>query len=165
MKFLFTALFTLALSSFFVFTAHAQMLPEPMDAGGGYSAGDTSFPGPNGQGTSFPGPNGQGSSFPNPFGNTSNTNSLSGFVQFALEKIVLPIGAVVVVFFVIYSGYLFVTANGSEDKLEKAKHTFLGVVIGAAILLGSWTIASAIKGTLCEIAPSIPGLCGGSNNL
>lgn len=142
MKFLFTALFTLTLLMSSVLMVSAEIGVDTPDGG-----------------TSVNTPSSQTAKFPNPFGNTGNTNSLSGFVQFALEKIVLPIGAVVVVFFVIYSGYLFVTANGSEDKLEKAKHTFLGVVIGAAILLGSWTIASAIKGTLCEIAPSIPGLC------
>ncbi len=99
--------------------------------------------------------------FPNPFGTTAGgPTTLYGFIEYVLKNIVMPIGAVIVVFFLIYSGYLFVTAQGSEDKLEDAKKMFYGVVIGAVILLGSWAIALAIKGTVCQIADnSIPGLC------
>lgn len=88
---------------------------------------------------------------PNPL--ASNITSISKFVEAILTHVVLPIGSVVVVFFIIYSGYLFVTAGGNESKLEKAKHTFLWVLIGAAILLGAWAIALAVKATLCQIAP------------
>jgi len=101
-----------------------------------------------------------GTKFPNPFGGTPYTDSLYGFVYFVLTNIVFPMGSIVVVFFIIYAGYLFATALGSEDKLKKAKETFLGVVIGTVILLGSWAIASAIKGTLCQISGgNIPELC------
>ncbi len=100
-----------------------------------------------------------GNLFPNPLGDSVG-NSLYGFVYFVLTNIVMPIGSVVVVFFIIYAGFLFVTARGNEKKLESAKKTFLAVVIGAVILLGSWTIASAIKGTLCQISGgNIPDLC------
>lgn len=85
----------------------------------------------------------------------TNIDSIAEFVKAILTNIVLPIGAVVVVFFIIYSGYLFVTAGGNEKKIETAKHTFLYVLIGAAILLGSWAIALAVQNTLCQIAPSI----------
>jgi len=83
--------------------------------------------------------------------------SITGFVEILLTNIVLPIGAVVVVFFIIYSGYLFVTAGGSEEKLKTAKQTFLWVVVGAAVLLGSWAIAVAIKTTVCQISPAAGG--------
>lgn len=92
---------------------------------------------------------------PNPLAN--NVDSVSEFVQAVLTNIVLPIGAVVVVFFIIYSGYLFVTAGGNEDKISDAKNTFKWVVIGSAILLGSWAIAKAVQETVCQIAPSICG--------
>jgi hypothetical protein len=106
---------------------------------------------------------GEAPSFPNPFKDKENTGSIYGFVKLILEKIVMPIASVVVVFFVIYSGFLFVTANGNEEKLKKAKKTFWAVIIGAVILLGSVVIANAIKGTLCQIIPSIPGLCDPGN--
>ncbi len=89
----------------------------------------------------------------NPLAN--NVTSIYAFVKEVLENVVLPIGAVVVVFFIIYSGFLFVTAGGDETKLQKAKHTFLWVVVGAAVLLGAWAIALAIQNTVCQIAPAI----------
>lgn len=78
--------------------------------------------------------------------------SLTGFVRAVLENIVLPIGAVVIVILIIYSGFLFVVARGNEDKLETAKRNFLYVVIGTAILLGAFVISAAISGTLCQVA-------------
>ena len=94
------------------------------------------------------------------------TNPLKGvddiksFVVIVLNNIVLPIGSVVIVIFIIYSGFLFVTARGNESQLEKAKHILLYVVIGTAILLGSVAIAAAIKGTLCQISPNLPDCPG-----
>lgn len=86
----------------------------------------------------------------------SGISSIDQFVVAILNKIVLPIGAVVVVIFIIYSGFLFVTARGNESQLEKAKHVFLYVIIGSAILLGSVIISGVIGGTLCQIAPTLP---------
>ena len=83
-------------------------------------------------------------------------NSIQSFVEVVLNNIVLPIGSVVVVLFIIYTGFLFVTARGNPEKIESAKRTLLWVVIGTAILLGSVVISAAITGTLCEIAPNLP---------
>ncbi len=111
--------------------------------------------------TVVPGSGGSNISFPNPFegGSQGAPSSLFSFVTFVLNKIVLPIGAVVVVFFIIYSGYLFVTAGGDQKKLDSAKKTFWGVVIGTAVLLGSLTIAQAIKSTVCQIAGPSSDIC------
>lgn len=84
-------------------------------------------------------------SFPNPF---KGGNTLYEFVRTLLNDVVLPIGGVIVVFFIIYSGFLFVTAQGDPGKLKTAKQNFLYVVIGSAILLGAWVISLAIKGTI-----------------
>lgn len=99
---------------------------------------------------------GEGSSNPQGVSNplAGDVNSIFSFVRFILNNIVLPIGVVIVVFFVIYSGFLFVTAQGNADKLQDARQTFLWVVVGAAILLGSVAIAEAIETTVCRIAPS-----------
>ena len=66
------------------------------------------------------------------------------------------IGYFVIVLFIIYSGFLFVTARGDTGQIDDAKHIFKYVVIGSAILLGSVAIAAAINGTLCQLAPSLP---------
>jgi len=78
-------------------------------------------------------------------------NTLTGFVASILNDVVVPVGAVVVVIAVIYSGFLFVIAQGNEQKLEKAKMTFLFTVIGAAVLLGAAVIANIITVTINQL--------------
>jgi hypothetical protein len=82
----------------------------------------------------------------NPLGQNGPDN-LPDFIARVLQTVV-KIGATVVVFFVIYSGFLFVTAQGNEEKLKKAKQAFLYTMIGAAILLGAQLIALVISGTI-----------------
>jgi len=85
-------------------------------------------------------------------------DSILDLIAFIVNDIILPIGVTIAALAIIYSGFLFVTSQGNETKLEKAKQTFMYTVIGAAILLGAWTIVGAITGTICEIA-NVPGLC------
>ena len=113
------------------------------------------IPGPGNPSDGIPGrgnPNGGITTIPNPL--NSNYQDVTSFVVAVLQNIVLPIGVVIVVFMLIYAGYLFVTAQGNETKVSEAKKTFLYVVIGAAILLGSIVIAKAVKNTVCQIAPA-----------
>lgn len=109
------------------------------------------------QGTGASNPGGTSMSNPitldNPLG---DVNTLYDFVVLVLNDVVLPIGSVVVVLFIIYTGFLFVTARGNPEKIESAKRTLLWVVIGTAILLGSVVISEVIDNTLHQIAPSLP---------
>ena len=89
-------------------------------------------------------------------------DSIYKLLVLVLNNIIIPIGSVIIVIMIIYSGFLFVTARGNSDKIEDAKRTLLYVVIGAAILLGSAVIAAAIGGTLCQIAPGLAGCAAGS---
>jgi hypothetical protein len=52
---------------------------------------------------------------------------------------------------IIYCGFLFVKAIGKPEEIKKAKDALLYTVIGAAILLGAWTIAQLISDTIIEI--------------
>ncbi|MEX1087351.1 MAG: hypothetical protein WEC58_02385, partial [Candidatus Paceibacterota bacterium] len=95
----------------------------------------------------------------NPLGEDGPTTLMS-FIEIIITNIVLPIASVVVVLAIIYSGFLFVAARGNPTKLEHARTAFTWTVVGTAVLLGSWVIAAAIEGTLCEITDgNIPGLC------
>ncbi len=81
----------------------------------------------------------------------SAAGDLTEFVSIVLDKIVLPVGAVVAVIFIIYTGFLFVIAQGKPEALDKAKKAFLWTSIGTAVLLGSWVIAQAINSTVASI--------------
>ena len=83
---------------------------------------------------------------PNPI----SANSFQEFVKDVLG-IVLQIGVPVAALALIYSGFLFVKAQGNADELQKAKDTFLWTVIGVAILLGAWVLATVIKGTISAL--------------
>lgn len=85
--------------------------------------------------------------FCNPLGSIS---SFSDFVS-AILKIVVSIGVPIAVLAIIFSGFLFVTAQGNEEKLKTAKSAFLWSVIGTAILLGAWAISQAIDTTIQAI--------------
>ncbi|MCX6735462.1 MAG: pilin [Candidatus Parcubacteria bacterium] len=81
---------------------------------------------------------------------TPNIHSLPEFIQSVL-RILLQIGVPVATFFILYSGFLFLTAQGNETKLTSAKNAFLWAVIGTAVLFGSWLLANAIVGTIAQI--------------
>lgn len=61
---------------------------------------------------------------------------------------VIKIGMPILVLAIIYSGFLFVAAQGNEEKLSTAKTSLLYTLIGAAILLGSWGLANLIVTTV-----------------
>lgn len=61
-----------------------------------------------------------------------------------LADILIKIGIPLVGIFIVYSGFLFVTAGGDEKKLETAKTTFYWTIIGGVIILGSSALAIAI---------------------
>lgn len=86
---------------------------------------------------------------PNPLKN--GTDSLYGFIKDVINNILLPVGGVIVVIMIIYSGFMFVTARGNEAKLATAKKNFLFVAIGTAVLLGAWVIATVIENTIKQL--------------
>ncbi len=65
----------------------------------------------------------------------------------AVILIVFPI----VVLLLVYTGFLFVTAQGNSSKIEAAKRALLWTIIGALIVLGAQALSLAIKATVDEI--------------
>lgn len=83
-------------------------------------------------------------------GNPITSNTISEFID-AILNLVVKIGSPIVVFFIIYSGFLFVTARGNPEKINIAKTTLLWTIVGAAIVLGALAISAGIKGTIDQI--------------
>jgi len=80
-----------------------------------------------------------------------NITNIAAFLRLILNTIVLPIGGMICVFFIIYAGFLFVSAQGNEDKLKDAKSALMNAIIGTGILLASVAIITAIEATLNSI--------------
>jgi hypothetical protein len=87
--------------------------------------------------------------------NPISEESIIGLINKLVDAII-TIGSVIVVFFVIYSGFLFVTAQGKEDQITKAKSAFFWAVIGGVVLLG----AKVLSGVICTTAKEL-----GASNL
>lgn len=88
----------------------------------------------------------------NPLG--SKVNNLPSFIYMILD-IVFQIGAVFAVLFLMYVGFLFVSARGDPEKLQTARRAFLWTVIGIALLLGGRLVASVIGGTVSQVSTGI----------
>ncbi len=96
------------------------------------------------------GPSGPGSGvelFENPLGPIKDIQTLIDKILGIVVKVGLPIVAISI----IYVGFLFVIARGSDEKLKQAKEAFVYTMIGGAIVLGAFVISKAIKATVDEI--------------
>lgn len=82
--------------------------------------------------------------------NPINYNSLKELVT-AIIDVIIQIAVPIAALFLIYSGYLFVSARGSEDDLKKAKSIFLWTLVGIAVLLGAKLLSGVIEGTIDQI--------------
>lgn len=72
----------------------------------------------------------------------------------ALLDVMVQIAFPIIVLAIIYTGFLFVVAQGNKDKLEDAKKAFLWTIIGALIVLGAAVLSKAIQGTINQIRGS-----------
>lgn len=82
---------------------------------------------------------------------SGNGNCLSAFLASILQFVVY-IGSIVVIFMLIYVGYLFVIAKGNETKITEARKALLWTVVGALILLGAQAISLGIQATVAALA-------------
>jgi hypothetical protein len=85
--------------------------------------------------------------FKNPLGETSTIPALIAKVL----DFVVQLGTMVAIFFVIYAGFLFVTARGKPDEITKAKTTLLWTLIGALVLIGAQVLSEVICNTAVEL--------------
>lgn len=77
-------------------------------------------------------------------------SSIPLFIAGAL-KVMVMVALPVISLFIVYSGFLFVAAQGNESKLGEAKRNLLYVIIGSILILGAWVIATLIGGTVSQL--------------
>ena len=73
--------------------------------------------------------------------------SIPGFIYAVLDLIVMIVTPLIAVF-LMYAGFLYVSAAGNEAKIAKAHSVFLWTVIGAAVALGAKIFSFAVQGTI-----------------
>ncbi len=77
-------------------------------------------------------------------------STVSGFIAGFLRAIVV-VSMPIITLFIVYSGFLFVTARGDTEQIKKARNNFFWVIIGAILILGAWVLATLIGGTVTQL--------------
>lgn len=85
-----------------------------------------------------------------PLVNPIKYDDFSTFVA-AVLKVAVEILMPFVVLAFIWSGFLFVRAQGNPAELEKAKAAILWSIVGAFILMGAWGFAQIISTTVSTL--------------
>lgn len=70
-----------------------------------------------------------------------------GFLN-ALLDVIMIFAVPLIVFMIIYAGFLFVMDRGSEQNLKQAKNALLYAVIGGLLILGAQALLAVIQGTV-----------------
>ena len=76
----------------------------------------------------------------------------------ALIDIVLVFAVPIIVFFIIYAGFLYVTARGNEGTIEKAHRALLYALIGGLLILGARVLIDVVQGTV-DCVQNLEGNC------
>ncbi len=87
-----------------------------------------------------------GSSLQNPL----QFGGIAEFIAGALT-VMLQVALPIISLFILYAGFMFVSAQGNTEKLAAARNNFFYVVIGAILILGAWVIATLIGGTVTQL--------------
>ncbi len=82
--------------------------------------------------------------------NPANVPDFQSFIANFLKAIV-EISLPILTLFIVYAGFMFVTARGNSEKLADAKRNFLWVILGAILILGAWVLATLIASTATQV--------------
>ncbi len=75
--------------------------------------------------------------------------SLNGLFE-SLLVVVLTISTPIVVFFLIFAGFQYVTARGNPEKLKVANTSLMYGIVGGVIIMGAFTILAIVRSTVAE---------------
>ncbi len=84
------------------------------------------------------------------FQNPLAFDTLPEFLYAILEAAILILFPIIVLM-IVYTGFLFVSAQGNPAKLEQARKSLLWTLVGSLVVLGSYTLARAIEATVGSI--------------
>lgn len=76
--------------------------------------------------------------------NPLKVDSIEALLE-AILAIIVVLATPVIVFFIIYAGFLYVTAQGNAEQVKQATRALTYAVIGGVIILGAVAIATIVK--------------------
>lgn len=90
------------------------------------------------------------------WGSQASPSSMTQIIQYVISAFLGLLGIIFLVL-IIYAGYNWMTAQGDEDKVTKAKDTLQRAVIGLIIIIAAYSITYFVFSSL----PGGPGDTGG----
>ncbi len=90
---------------------------------------------------------GGGGGFPIKITNPLRVGTIEELLELVLN-LVIQIGIPIIVLTIMWSGFLFIKAQGNPAEVTKAKATIWNVLIGTAIVLGVFSILTIIQATI-----------------
>lgn len=99
---------------------------------------------------------GSGGEISNAFGETDGQPADPRTIASNIIKVVLGLLAAIFIILLVYAGFTWMTSNGDEEKVNKAKDTIIRAVIGLAIIIASYGITIFVMNAI--INASKPGL-------
>lgn len=79
--------------------------------------------------------------------NPLKVDSVPEFLHLLL-KAAVNLGSIILILMLVYVGFLFVVAQGNDEKLSQAKSALMWTVIGGLVLLGAEAISLVIQATV-----------------
>ena len=110
-------------------------------------------PPPTGGGTTVPPPilggggSGGSADLQNPLGNKDLMDLINDILG-----VLLVFAVPIIVFFIIFAGFKYVTARGNPGEIETANKALLYAGIGGVLILGARVLLEVISGTIDAIA-------------
>lgn len=75
--------------------------------------------------------------------NPINAGSFSEVVL-AFARLLVQIGIPLATIFIVFAGFKFVSARGDPKAIEEAKKMLFWTLVGAAVIIGAYAIATAV---------------------
>lgn len=70
----------------------------------------------------------------------------------ALIAIILVFATPLIVFFIVYAGFLYVTARGNEQTITQANRALLYAIIGGLLILGAFALITIVGNLISSVA-------------
>ncbi len=70
----------------------------------------------------------------------------------SIIAIVLVFATPIIIFFIIYAGFLYVTARGNEQQISQASRALLYAIIGGLLILGAYMLIAVIGDLITSVA-------------
>lgn len=86
----------------------------------------------------------------NPLGYSTITEFLDRIL-----RLVVQIGFPVIVLYIVFIGFKFITAQGKAEKLNEVRSLFFWAIVGSLVVLGAQALSLAIQATVNDLQRGI----------